>query len=416
MNPSGIDLREDAAETQALKPKIHALTSLRFLAAFGILALHYRDMLGRLPDWFMRTLIAGEYGVTFFFVLSGFILTYNYFGWFRGSFGEARAWKFFRLRFARIYPLYLVGLLLDAPWHLIERFRVGQLANSGAEFWASWLLNLCGLQAWVPATPYAMVFNTPSWSLSAEFFFYATFPFVMRGIVKYLRSPRALIAACLAAIVGSTMLYVGVIYWLGYVLKIQPLTNYMVIYYNPVLRYAEFFSGCLAGCYFVVTSRANRYPLSFMFSSARRRSATVTLCLVLSAYRATQIPYSGPSESLWLLDNAIRFSWFIGPFAIAIVAIAKGTTIFTRILETPLLVALGEASFALYITHWSVLSFLKLMWPSSTTTIHLCAFLISLAGSILLYRYVEQPARRWLTKRRGTALAGQVADLSRASA
>jgi peptidoglycan/LPS O-acetylase OafA/YrhL len=162
-------------------------------------------MFGLLPEWLSRALISGEYGVTFFFVLSGFILTYNYLHWFRNSVDETRVWSFFRLCLARNDPMYVVGMLLDAPWHLIERARVGELANSGPEFWASWLLNLCGLQAWVPATPYAMMFNTPSWSLSAEFFFYATFPFAVRAIVRYLRSPRAVINALIATIVGRCL-------------------------------------------------------------------------------------------------------------------------------------------------------------------------------------------------------------------
>jgi peptidoglycan/LPS O-acetylase OafA/YrhL len=61
-------------------------------------------MFGLLPEWLSRALISGEYGVTFFFVLSGFILTYNYLHWFRNSVDETRVWSFFRLCLARNDP------------------------------------------------------------------------------------------------------------------------------------------------------------------------------------------------------------------------------------------------------------------------------------------------------------------------
>ena len=95
------------------------LTSLRFIAAFAVLVLHYRDLFGPLPDALLRAIVGGQYGVTFFFVLSGFILTYRYHDWFDGGVRDGRFWRFQRLRFARIYPIYLLGLLLDTPWHVI---------------------------------------------------------------------------------------------------------------------------------------------------------------------------------------------------------------------------------------------------------------------------------------------------------
>ncbi|MGH8781685.1 acyltransferase family protein [Paraburkholderia sp.] len=390
----------DASVALSSRPKLNALTSLRFFAAFGILALHYRDMLGPLPNWLLGTLVAGEYGVTFFFVLSGFILTYNYVDWFRDGVSESRFWRFSRLRFARIYPLYMVGLLLDAPWHLFERFQSGQLASSGGELWASWLLNLVGLQAWVPATPYAMVFNTPSWSLSTEFFFYATFPFVLHWLIRHLRTERALIVTFIAAVIGSTAIYMGVVYWLYYLLKVQVLTGYMVISYNPLLRYAEFFAGCLTGLYFRNISGSGKHPLSFMFSTTARRNVTIACCLALSVYRAWHPNYSGPSAVLWILDNAVRYSWFIGPFALVIIAIASGPTMLTRVLEMPLFVLLGESSYALYITHWSGVSFLKLVLPGSGVGLHLLFMAASVPVSVGLFLYVECPMRRWLTQRR----------------
>jgi hypothetical protein len=150
-----------------------------------VLVLHYRDKFGPLPDWVFKGLVGGQYGVTFFFVLSGFILTYRYGDWFEGGVTESRYWLFQRFRFARIYPVYVLGLLLDTPWHLAERSQAGQLGAVGPTYWASWLINLFGLQAWVPSVPFSMFWNTPAWSVAAEFFFYATFPFVCAWLGRW---------------------------------------------------------------------------------------------------------------------------------------------------------------------------------------------------------------------------------------
>ena len=109
--------------------QLPALTSLRFIAAFAVLLLHYRDLLGPLPDGVFRAIVGGQYGVTFFFILSGFILTYRYHDWFAGGVTDGRYWRFQRYRIARIYPVYILGLLLDTPWHLLERAQAGQLGD-----------------------------------------------------------------------------------------------------------------------------------------------------------------------------------------------------------------------------------------------------------------------------------------------
>jgi peptidoglycan/LPS O-acetylase OafA/YrhL len=184
--------------------QLPALTSLRFIAALAVVVLHYRDLLGPLPGWLMHAIVGGQFGVTFFFVLSGFILTYRYRDWFAGGVAATDYRRFQRFRLARIYPVYVLGLLLDTPWHLLERAWAGQLAADGPTFAASWLVNLAGLQAWVPAVPYAMFWNTPAWSVAAEFFFYATFPWVCCTLARRCASPGRLAAALLAT-TGNTL-------------------------------------------------------------------------------------------------------------------------------------------------------------------------------------------------------------------
>lgn len=375
-----------------------ALTSLRFFAALAVVVLHYRDLLGPLPAWLLHGIVGGQYGVTFFFVLSGFILTYKYKSWFEQGVRDAAYWRFQRFRLARVYPLYLLGLLLDTPWHLIERAQAGQLGHDSALYWASWLLNLVGLQAWVPAVPYAMFWNTPAWSVSAEFFFYAAFPFVTALLGRRLRSPGALAAGFVAAIVLSTALSGLVIHALVFQWQAPAQTQYIAMVYNPLLRCNEFLAGCLAGHYFLQTRGRGRYAGSWLFESRRGRNAACIACLAAIALRAGSADYTGPSAWWWLADVSVKYSAYILPFGVFILAVASGPTWLSPLLENRNLILLGDASYALYIIHWSATTFLRMNFLASAGTpfVHSLFLIGTVALSVACYRWIEVPWRQRL--------------------
>src|SRR5690242_18897656 len=107
------------------KSRLPALTGVRFLAAAQMVVLHYglQNMVGS-PDWLRAMVGAGGVGVQLFFVLSGFILTYTY----QAQDGLRGTWRrFWWARFARIYPLYLLSLVVLVPLEL----RAGENMRSG---------------------------------------------------------------------------------------------------------------------------------------------------------------------------------------------------------------------------------------------------------------------------------------------
>ncbi len=393
-------MTQPLANSVAARDHLAALTSLRFVAAFAVLVLHYRDLLGPMPAWLMRAIVGGQYGVTFFFILSGFILTYRYREWFAGGVRDAAFWRFQRLRVARIYPVYLLGLLLDTPWHLIERLQAGQLAATGQTYWASWLINLVGLQAWVPSVPFAMFWNTPAWSVAAEFFFYATFPFVCAWLSGRMRSTASLAVLFAAVLLGGVALYGGVIYLLNYVLRVSGETHYIVLVYNPLLRYSEFMAGCIAGQYFLRRAGVQQGSPADDRRARLRRNGVLALCLLAICARVWSPDYTGPSQWLWLLDVSLKYAIFIVPFTAVILAVASGPTCLSGLLERPWLILLGEASYALYIIHWSVTTFLRMgyLGSFSTPAVHLVFLLVTVGASVLVYRYVEVP---WRARLRG---------------
>lgn len=372
------------------------MTSLRFIAAFAVLVLHFRDLLGPLPDWVMRGIVGGQYGVTFFFVLSGFILSYRYQGWFAHGVDGVRYARFQRFRFARLYPVYLLGLLLDTPWHLMERAAAGQLAVEGTTLWASWLINLVGLQAWVPAVPFAMYWNTPAWSVAAEFFFYACFPFVCAALARWPRGQRGRVGLFAASLLGGAGLYALVIYFLNYVVRVQAETQYIVLVYNPLLRFSEFFAGCVAGHLWL------HRPAQDALARRRVRDACIVASTLLVCLRVWLPDYTGPSPWLWLLDVSFKYAAFVLPFTAIILAVASGRTLLSPLLECRGMVLLGEASYALYILHWPVRSFLLsgVLGAWSTPAVHALCMLSTVGLAVLCYRYVELP---WRNRLRGGA-------------
>src|SRR5260370_21844619 len=160
------------------RPRLPALTSLRFFASFHVVIFHFQAMqifIG--PAWFQKLSSIGYVGVSFFFVLSGFILVYTYGG------RPMILKNFWRARFARIYPAYAFSLLVTAPFF----FYAALSMNIPFFVWAKAHLKLASalvlslLQAWVP--PAALTWNAVAWSLSVEAFFYVLFPFLPLFIV-----------------------------------------------------------------------------------------------------------------------------------------------------------------------------------------------------------------------------------------
>ena len=156
----------------ARPPQLAALTSLRFFAALHIVLFHIWIFelpgFSSAPAWIERALEAGPTSVSLFYVLSGFILTYNYVLARGGT--TVRARDFWVARIARLYPVYLLAFILYTPLIVLDtETSAGLRALAG-------VMALFALQSW--GGPTAFVWNPPGWSLSVEAFFYLLFPFL----------------------------------------------------------------------------------------------------------------------------------------------------------------------------------------------------------------------------------------------
>ena len=149
--------------------RLNALTGLRTFAAINIVFFHFSN-----PQWFgflAPVVNAGFASVSFFILLSGFVLAYNYAG--RARSGELDKVRFWEARFTRLYPVYLLSLLLS--WQVVP---VEYAAHTHVMFWTGMVLSPLLLQGWIPSI--ATFLNTPAWTMSAEAFYYLLFPWMAR--------------------------------------------------------------------------------------------------------------------------------------------------------------------------------------------------------------------------------------------
>lgn len=375
---------------------IPQLTSLRFFAAFAILVLHYRDYLAPVPESVQQVVIGGSVGVTFFFVLSGFILTYNYEPLFSQGIKLPDFWRFQKFRFARIYPTYLLALFLDTPVLLLcRRAPVDDAGHYSWDYGLSWLLNAIGVQSWIPVYPCVLFWNTPSWSISTEFFFYLCFPFICGFLAHNIKDVSHAISLSLIVValtIGITMWVVNQIYVVNE-LGFPP--DFAVQNYLPPLRIPEFIVGCIAGRIFI-ESQSRTLKFSF-FNTERQRNLSLIILIPLVFWRSIAHQYDGPEKILWILDQASLLIIFAIPFAGIILAIASGKTALSKLLTWPLLILLGESSYVLYIMHYAGFTIRESMFGYDKRAVPSIIFmLVTIAYSVAFYLFFEQPVRKKL--------------------
>ena len=374
-----------ALPTNVPRPQLPALTSLRFFAALWVVLYHLRELrVFSLPGLYSSFAGIGYVGVSFFFVLSGFILVYTYAG------RECTPARFWRARFARIYPAYAFSLLATIP------ILSGTLSNHSnvvlsAHPIGGMLLVLVLLQAWVP--PLAMVWNGVAWSLSDEAFFYLGFPWLLKGLARLGRERLIMLAfGCWAASLLVTSTYISVapdgaamLSGGGYAFW-----RYMV-QFNPLLRAPEFILGAACGYCFL------KFPPDKKWASA----------LVLGGLALIAVPVLLPGTILYPMLH----SGFLAPgFAAVVMGLALAPR-WAALLDGRALVLLGEASYSLYLLHLPLMVYLFYLvrgavfqpqsWASSVLYLA-----IALGISTGVFWFVERPGRKLLRPRPQTAPGG----------
>jgi peptidoglycan/LPS O-acetylase OafA/YrhL len=362
-----------------IKQKIDSLTSLRFFAAAAILVFHARGNFG-LPTNFLSPFELTQ-GVSFFFVLSGFILAFVY-----PKLDEAGAkGKFLLARFARIWPMHLASLVLYLL--LVNEYEHAGLAPLAA--------NLTLLQSWWPDYTWYFSYNAVAWSISTEAFFYISFPFLIKD---FDRTWGAKLAFSFALIVAMCELgnWLHLSVWPSHQLSI-----YWLMYINPLSRLFEFVLGMTAahlyGKYLIkrdtklaVALGCELVALTFVYFMMLN-TVKIAECLA-------RLPYVQEGGRVWLEHCGVPLL----SFALLIVVMAWGRGPIARVLRLKPLVFLGEISFAIYLLHRVLLQF---YWehfaPEQGPGPFAIYLAVLLALSFLFWSLIEVPCRQFIVRPQG---------------
>ncbi|HEX5227032.1 MAG TPA: acyltransferase [Bryobacteraceae bacterium] len=329
-----------------------ALTGLRFFLALWVIVNHlvgkghvYEPAAQMLPGPLQAIMRGGYLAVPTFFVLSGFVLarTYASTRWNRQG-----VWKYLIGRFARVYPVYLLSLLIVVPFIIKAKDQP-----------KGWLvtMHLTLTQGWF-AGHYHAGWNTPAWTLSCEMFFYLMFPLLIVPMKKF-GWVRTIGVAALACALPHLMYRVGI-----------PDSI------KPMIHLSDFLMGiAVARAFDLLTERRPAPSGKWLYGFGLVGSALII------GY-AQFLPKSVPLNTLLRPMNAIL-----------LLGLGLGGGWIAQVLSTRPLVYLGKASYATYILHIPILWW-AVSWPGFAVRYLYVAFVV--AVSCVVYAALEEPANRWL--------------------
>lgn len=415
--------RATSAVDAVRREEVPALTGLRFLAAFAVLLGHSATFLLNLETeaygavyWLRQS---SGFGMTLFFVLSGFVIHYNY--RILVTCGGARGLgTFLWARFARLYPLFILTL----PFNFLFSKRIFDLAaGNGAGFMG--ILDalpyfLTFTQSWIyfpiQGLPLISVVGAASpltWSISTEWFFYLCYPLIALLITR-IRLPVTAAIAVVAWCAVWTMLAVTLYdrspeinEWA--VNRFGPIADMSTdlqnsyirwfLYMSPYVRIGEFVLGCLVGeLYLQIKGRA----------VTDREAIIGQTGLVLAFFSVLVLTYVIYAPGVGH-DFFIKLNWnfALAPSAALIIfCTARYDGPATRLFTNRPVQALGEASYSIYLLHFFVLIIAQRLsaegLPATTPNVSFAVLkLVLLIAFVLLislasFAYFEAPARAWL--------------------
>ena len=359
-------------QVEMTKPaRLDALTGLRCFAAVNIVLFHFSN-----PKWFgpfAPVVNAGYASVSFFILLSGFVLGYNYNA--KARAGELNTLRFYEARFTRLYPIYLLSLLLAFKLLPIEWG-----SHTPRMFWTGMVLSPLLLQGWIPEI--ATFLNTPAWTMSAESAYYVLFPWMAR----WKRPDR----------IGWHVGKMGLVWMLGLV----PGTLYVIfnpdglahvdrfsygpwlqaLKYTPIPHLASFVFGVLLAELDEVVPRMGLRRMwlgTFGF--------VATFAVLTQAHR---LPYP-------LLHDG----FFMPLFGCIILGLA-GVNPLSKLFGLRPLVFIGEASYCLYLLHfnlWNMVHDSHVLDRLGLARFDPWISYVLLIGlALLALHFVEKPAQRIL--------------------
>ncbi|MCG2608811.1 acyltransferase [Acinetobacter sp. SM34] len=346
---------------------IKPLTSLRFFFALFVLFSHLSLLKGyeHYKQIFESIFTEGFLGVSFFFILSGFILAYNY----EHKFIDKKITKkeFFVARIAKIYPMHFVTML--------AALILGSLIGGSGKYVAQ---NVLLIQSFFPSEKIFFSLNAPSWSISDEMFFYLLFPFIL---LLRQKAKLVILVSLFVLILAMNMV-------------LSDEQKHYWLYISPLFRFSDFLLGMML---FHVYLKLKELFKVKAWSSKYIEFASLTLFAVFFGLHQ-------------FADIGLRYSvYYWIPMVLIILSFAlsseeKQPTYLNRFLSNKHMVWLGEISFCFYLIHLLVIrtaeyAVMQYAVKLDGLLLSLIIILITILLSAAAFKYIEKPLNRKLKER-----------------
>ncbi len=331
------------------------IDGLRAVAVLLVVGFHI------IPEWVR----GGFIGVDIFFVISGFLISSIIFESLDDGTFSIR--EFYIRRVKRIFPSLIVLLVASTVVGCFALFsdelkELGKHVAGGAGFISNFVfLNESGYFDKASETKPLLHL----WSLGVEEQFYLFWPFMVLVAWK----------------LNRINFFLVLLFILSFYFNIHNIEKYPAfVFYAPHTRFWELFSGSLLAWFFLYKKNV-----------LQKVDSKIQLNI------ASLIGFGCISLGAFFLDKNSRFPGVLAllPVLGALLIIFSGPNawINKNVLSTKIFVFLGLISYPLYLWHWSLYSFFKIIENEMNTIARILIFTLSILLSFLTYKYVEKPFR-----------------------
>ena len=370
------------------KPHYELLDGLRGVAAILVLFYHifegfsFAEVTNGAGDGIIRTLNHGHIAVDFFFILSGFVISYAY----DDRWNKMNTWQFFKRRLIRLHPMLIMGAIIGCLAFASVGFERGDGTTAPTGWVMTALLLTMFMIPAVPSVPYEVrgngemfPLNGPGWSLFFEYIGNISYALFMRRM-----STRILTTFTILLGIAHAWFFIGNV------------SGYDMIGVGWTIDEVNFWGGLVRML----------FPFSMGMLHARtfkpRKIKGVFWICSIALVVLFSIPYIASSGSI-SLNSLYEFVCiaFLLPFIVWLGACgtASGTTgKMNRVL--------GELSYPLYIVHYPIMYiFYAWLIKNNIYTLDNClgvaalVIVSSIALAFLCLKLYDEPVRRWLTRK-----------------
>lgn len=345
----------------------------RFIAAYLVLIYHY------FPKTYLRDnayIDNFSEPVNYFFFISGFVMIVSNQKTFLNEEGVRNFSKmdFWIKRIARIYPLYLLGLLLCVVYHYAVSYSIPSIPSR-------FTFELLGVQRWL----YAGSINYPAWSVSCELFFYFIFPFTLHWL--FFTPFNKLFKQVVVLFFASVLLNFLVSFYLlhlDYGKLYKSLIN--SFYQHPVFKYSIFLFGNVCGLYYI--RKKQDVPIKHSTSLGLVLLSVAAISLILCTLFKNELVYAGALSPLYFV------------FILSLFNTRPGIINFFS--WKPFIV-LGEISYGMYILQCPVQLFFSHFFLHSSKFVSVASFflytVVLIVISLIGYYCYEIPFKNLILKK-----------------